>query len=69
MLACPTLAAVLAFSAGANPNAVDSRGVSACHMAAEVGAHDVVSALVQAGADCDLMAAQAAITPLIVAAA
>jgi len=38
-------------------------------MAAEVGAVDVVTALVQAGADCTLMAHAAAITPLIVAAA
>lgn len=54
---------------GANPNAQDTRGVTACHMAAEVGALDVVTALVPAGADCTIMAAQAAITPLIVAAA
>ena len=55
--------------AGAAPNAADSRGVTACHMAAEVGAIDVVTSLVQAGADCTVMAHAAAITPLIVAAA
>lgn len=55
--------------AGANPNTKDSRGVTACHMAAEVGAVDVVAALVKAGADCTVMADNAAITPLIVAAA
>ena len=55
--------------AGAEPNAQDSRGVTACHMAAEVGAVDVVTLLVQAGADCTVMAHVAAITPLIVAAA
>ena len=55
--------------AGAAPNAQDARGVTACHMAAEVGAADVVTLLVQKGADCTVMAQQAAITPLIVAAA
>ena len=43
--------------------------MTACHMAAEVGAVDVVTSLVQAGADCTVMASTAAITPLIVAAA
>ena len=38
-------------------------------MAAEVGAVGVVTALVQAGADCTVMAHAAFITPLIVAAA
>ena len=54
---------------GADPNAMDNRGVTACHMAAEVGAVDIVTALVQNGADCTVMAHAAAITPLIVAAA
>ena len=54
---------------GADPNAKDTRGVTACHMAAEVGAVEVVAALVKAGADCTVMAESAAITPLIVAAA
>ena len=29
--------------AGADPNAHDSRGVTACHMAAEIGAADIVT--------------------------
>lgn len=43
--------------------------MTACHVAAEVGAVEVVAALIKAGADCTLMAHLAAITPLIVAAA
>ena len=35
--------------AGADTTITDSRGVSACHMAAEVGGTDVVAALVRAG--------------------
>lgn len=38
-------------------------------MAAEVGAVDVVAALVEAGGDCTIMAHAAAITPLVVASA
>lgn len=63
----PSVVASL-LSAGADPNAVDTRGVAACHMAAEAGAVGVVTALLEAGADCTLMA-HSAITPLIVAAA
>ena len=40
----------------------------ACHMAAEIGAVEVVRPLVAAEADCTIMA-ESAITPLIVAAA
>ena len=39
--------------AGADTTITDSRGVSACHMAAEVGGTDVVAALVRGGAALD----------------